>query len=121
MLIGFKTAISASWLLKWKKKLVPMQETPLDYNTRSFATVATGDETCVHFYEPKRKYKDKIWKDESFLKTEQIFSKRRPATGLADVINNITAWQRVVTHDVYSARLSDAEIGLCAHPPIQDT
>ena len=31
------------------------------YNHRSFANIITGDETCVHFYEPKRKIQNKIW------------------------------------------------------------
>ena len=31
------------------------------YNNRSFANIITGDETWVHFYEPKRKIKNKIW------------------------------------------------------------
>ena len=31
------------------------------YNNRSFANIITGDETWVHFYEPKRKKQNKIW------------------------------------------------------------
>ena len=31
------------------------------YNNRSFANIITGDETWVHFYEPKRKIQNKIW------------------------------------------------------------
>ena len=31
------------------------------YNSRSFANIITGDETWVHFYEPKRKIQNKIW------------------------------------------------------------
>ena len=31
------------------------------YNNRSFANITTGDETWVHFYEPKRKIQNKIW------------------------------------------------------------
>ena len=31
------------------------------YNNRSFANIITGDETWVHFYEPKRKMQNKIW------------------------------------------------------------
>ena len=31
------------------------------YNNRSFANIITGDETCVYFYEPKRKIQNKIW------------------------------------------------------------
>ena len=31
------------------------------YNNRSFANIITGDETCVHLYEPKRKIQNKIW------------------------------------------------------------
>ena len=31
------------------------------YNNRSFANIITGDETWVHFYEPKRKIPNKIW------------------------------------------------------------
>ena len=33
----------------------------LKYNNRSFANIITGDETWVHFYEPKRKIQKKIW------------------------------------------------------------
>ena len=32
-----------------------------NYNARSFANVVTGDETWVHFFEPKRKIQNKIW------------------------------------------------------------
>jgi hypothetical protein len=32
----------------------------LKYNNRSFVNIITGDETCVHFYEPNKIYK-KIW------------------------------------------------------------
>ena len=32
-----------------------------NYNARSFASVVTGDETWVHFFEPKRKIQNKIW------------------------------------------------------------
>ena len=31
------------------------------YNNRSFANIITGDETWVHFYEPKRKIQNKTW------------------------------------------------------------
>ena len=31
------------------------------YNNRSVANIITGDETWVHFYEPKRKIQNKIW------------------------------------------------------------
>ena len=31
------------------------------YNNRSFTNIITGDETWVHFYEPKRKIQNKIW------------------------------------------------------------
>ena len=31
------------------------------HNNRSFANIITGDETWVHFYEPKRKIQNKIW------------------------------------------------------------
>ena len=31
------------------------------YNNRSFANIITGDETWVHFYEPKRKIQNTIW------------------------------------------------------------
>ena len=31
------------------------------YNNRSLANIITGDETGVHFYEPKRKIQNKIW------------------------------------------------------------
>ena len=31
------------------------------YNNRSFANIITGDETWVHFYEPKQKIQNKIW------------------------------------------------------------
>ena len=31
------------------------------YNNGSFANIITGDETWVHFYEPKRKIQNKIW------------------------------------------------------------
>ena len=31
------------------------------YNNRSLANIITGDETWVHFYEPKRKIQNKIW------------------------------------------------------------
>ena len=31
------------------------------YNNRSFANIITGDETWIHFYEPKRKIQNKIW------------------------------------------------------------
>ena len=31
------------------------------YNNRLFANIVTGDETWVHFYEPKRKHENKIW------------------------------------------------------------
>ena len=31
------------------------------YNNRSFANIISGDETWVHFYEPKRKIQNKIW------------------------------------------------------------
>ena len=31
------------------------------YNNRSFANIITGDETWVHFNEPKRKIQNKIW------------------------------------------------------------
>ena len=33
----------------------------LKYNNRAFANILTGDETWVHFYEPKRKIHNKIW------------------------------------------------------------
>ena len=33
----------------------------LKYHNRSFANIITGDETWVHFYEPKRKMQNKIW------------------------------------------------------------
>ena len=33
----------------------------LKYNNPSFANIITGDETWVHFYEPKRKIQNKIW------------------------------------------------------------
>ena len=32
-----------------------------EYNNRSFSNIITGDETWVHFYEPKRKIQNKIW------------------------------------------------------------
>ena len=32
-----------------------------NYNAQSFANVVTGDETWVHFFEPKRKIQNKIW------------------------------------------------------------
>ena len=31
------------------------------YNNQSFANITTGDETWVHFYEPKRKTQNTIW------------------------------------------------------------
>ena len=31
------------------------------YNNRSFANIITGNETWVHFFEPKRKIQNKIW------------------------------------------------------------
>lgn len=31
------------------------------YNNRAFANIVTGDETWVHFYEPRRKMQNKIW------------------------------------------------------------
>ena len=31
------------------------------YNNRSFANIISGDETWVHFYEPKRKIQNKMW------------------------------------------------------------
>ena len=31
------------------------------YNNRSFTNIITGDETWVHFYEPKQKIQNKIW------------------------------------------------------------
>ena len=31
------------------------------YNNRSLANIITGDETWVHFYEPKRRIRNKIW------------------------------------------------------------
>ena len=31
------------------------------YNNRSFASIITGDETWVHFYEPKQKIQNRIW------------------------------------------------------------
>ena len=31
------------------------------YDSRSFSNIVNGDETWVHFYEPKRKHENKIW------------------------------------------------------------
>ena len=32
-----------------------------NFDKRKIAYVVTDDETCVHFYEPRRKVKNKIW------------------------------------------------------------
>ena len=62
--------ISARWiphLLTQEQKLarVRMSKQLLKqfpkYNNRSFANIITGDETWIHFYEPKRKIDNKIW------------------------------------------------------------
>ena len=62
--------ISARWiphLITKEQKLAPvriakqlLKQFP-KYNNRSFANTITGDETWVHFYEPKRKKQNKIW------------------------------------------------------------
>ena len=62
--------ISARWipqLVTKEQKLAParivkqlLKQFP-KYNNRSFANIITGDETWVHFYEPKRKIQNKIW------------------------------------------------------------
>lgn len=44
--------------LKTAKTLLKMYP---KYNSRSFAAVVTGDETWVHFYEPRRKLQNKVW------------------------------------------------------------
>jgi hypothetical protein len=38
------------------------------YNNRYFANIITGDETWVHFYEPKRKIYNKIWATKGSLR-----------------------------------------------------
>ena len=64
------TKISVRWIpllltedqkrlrVKTAKSLLKMYP---KYNNRSFANFVTGDETWVHFYEPKRKHQNKIW------------------------------------------------------------
>ena len=45
-----RVRIAKQWLKQFPK-----------YNNRSFANIITGDETWVHFYEPKQKIQNKIW------------------------------------------------------------
>ena len=59
--------ISARWiphLLTKEQKLarvrIANKQFP-KYNNQSLANIITGDETWVHFYEPKRKIQNKIW------------------------------------------------------------
>ena len=36
-----------------------------NFDKKKFANVVTGDETWVHFYEPQRKVRNKIWATKS--------------------------------------------------------
>ena len=67
-----------------------------NFDKNKFANVVTGDETCVHFYEPQRKVRNKIWaltntkrpciakRTMRFQKVMYaiIFSTQRPAKGV---------------------------------------
>ena len=44
--------------VKVAKKLLQMFP---KYDKKQFANVVTGDETCVHYFEPVRKVSNKIW------------------------------------------------------------
>ena len=48
-------------LQKYKNLLEQLLKQFPKYNNRSFANIIPGDETWVHFYEPKRKIQNKIW------------------------------------------------------------
>ena len=52
--------ISARWIPHLVTKEQKLARFP-KYNNRSFANIITGDDTWVHFYEPKRKIQNKIW------------------------------------------------------------